>query len=108
MEAIGRTPHSPPTNVLPKGEKLIRLPSEECETKFHDVVTDGCVVTNGVLLLDDHSAKRREVESRFESQGEMKPQILPPDEDKTIPLPSQECETKFHVSSTTDVPLLHG
>mmetsp|Transcript_13426 Transcript_13426/g.25533 ORF Transcript_13426/g.25533 Transcript_13426/m.25533 type:complete len:102 (+) Transcript_13426:955-1260(+) len=28
-------PESPRTHVLPKGEKPIRLPSEECEEKFH-------------------------------------------------------------------------
>ena len=93
--------HSPRTNVLPKGEVPIRLPSEECEEKFHNVTSK-----TEVPLLDDHSAKYREVESKFTSQGTMKPQILPTDH-TSIPLQSAQCEEKFHVTSTTEVLLLN-
>ena len=42
-------PESPRTHVLPKGEKPIRLPSEECEQKFH---LSEC--SQPVPLLSDH------------------------------------------------------
>ena len=89
------------TNVLPPGQNPIRLQSEECESKFH------VSSKSDVPLLDDHSAKRREVESKFldKSHTSMKPQVLPAGE-IPIRLQSGDCEEQFHLSSQTELPLL--
>lgn len=91
---------SPKPHVLPKGEKPIRLPSEECEAQFH--VSDHDV---DVPLLDETTAKRRQVLNEHGGIDDPKPHILPKGE-KPIRLTSGECEEKFHVTSATAVPLL--
>ena len=88
---------SPPTNVLPPGETTIPLPSEECQEKFH--------LTVDVPLLDETTAKRRQILNEHGGPDSPRTHVLPKGE-KPIRLPSEECEEKFHVTSSTAVPLL--
>lgn len=92
---------SSPTNVLPAGANAIPLPSEQCEETFH--VTS----KTEVLLLDETTAKRRQVLHKFDQDGSAKAVVLPTGEN-VIRLESKECEDKFHLSDATksDVLLL--
>lgn len=92
-------PATPPTNILPPGEKIIRLTSQEVEAKFHVSTT---VV---VPLIDETTAKRRQVLSEHGSPESPRPKMLPKGE-VPIRLPSEECQEKFHVTAIDVVPLL--
>ena len=92
--------HSPRKQKLPAGEMTINLPSEECTEQFHpSSKTD-------MPLLDETTAKRRKLMSKFDKGSHSPRQQVLPAGETAIPLPSEECEQKFHPSGKTDVPLL--